>query len=421
MIKTKITKIGMFLISIISILLPVISLAGPSNGWVYQNPYPTSNTLLAVKFVTPKKGWIAGEKGTILYTEDGGDTWEAQESGTENDLKSIAFVNEKQGWMVGNAGTIIYTEDGGKTWLPKIYTGLSLHKVFFANDKEGWIGGDKGFLLHTKDAGKKWEEVEIGTKASIAGIFFRKPDTGWLLAGGMIYRTTDGGKNWVASQLPMQIPKTGETGKIGGGMSAAGYTEMPEEWWQGDVYFADDKHGWAVVGLWYLFHTEDGGKTWAAKDLGYMSYGLGRISFVDEKNGCAAGSSVLCTEDGGKTWNERLGIGPGDRGDIDDFRVDLWGINLVNSKEGWVVSSWDGLIAKTEDGGKTWKAKTRKAKGKPYFLNEKTGWIIVGYQGGGIMKTDDGGDTWSIQTKIKVDANIEPYHTYISDVFLLMV
>lgn len=68
------------LVSIISILLPAISLAGSSNGWIYQNPYPTSNTLLAVKFVTPKKGWIAREKGTILYTEDGGDIWEAQEN-----------------------------------------------------------------------------------------------------------------------------------------------------------------------------------------------------------------------------------------------------------------------------------------------------------------------------------------------------
>ena len=68
------------LVSIISILLPAISLAGSFNGWIYQNPYPTSNTLLAVKFVTPKKGWIAGEKGTILYTEDGGESWEAQES-----------------------------------------------------------------------------------------------------------------------------------------------------------------------------------------------------------------------------------------------------------------------------------------------------------------------------------------------------
>ncbi len=64
---------------------PVVSFAGSWNGWLYQNPYPTSNTLLAVKFATPKRGWIAEVQGTILYTEDGGETWEFQESGTEQD------------------------------------------------------------------------------------------------------------------------------------------------------------------------------------------------------------------------------------------------------------------------------------------------------------------------------------------------
>jgi photosystem II stability/assembly factor-like uncharacterized protein len=73
------------------------SLAGSWNGWIYQNPYPTSNNLFAVKFITSMKGWVVGKYGTILYTEDGGDTWVAQESGTEEDLMRVTFVNEKAG------------------------------------------------------------------------------------------------------------------------------------------------------------------------------------------------------------------------------------------------------------------------------------------------------------------------------------
>ena len=52
--------------------IPAVSSARSWNGWIYQDPYPTSNHLYAVKFVTPKKGWIAGEQGAILYTENGG-------------------------------------------------------------------------------------------------------------------------------------------------------------------------------------------------------------------------------------------------------------------------------------------------------------------------------------------------------------
>ena len=44
-------------------------------------PSSTSHTLTAVHFVGPTTGWVVGEKGTILHTEDGGDTWVSQAAG----------------------------------------------------------------------------------------------------------------------------------------------------------------------------------------------------------------------------------------------------------------------------------------------------------------------------------------------------
>ena len=91
-----------YLIALLALILlssiPTITFAGSWNGWIYQNPYPTSSSLLAVKFVSRQKGWIAGENGTILYTEDGGRTWAAQESGTEKKVKSLFLsTNDKAG------------------------------------------------------------------------------------------------------------------------------------------------------------------------------------------------------------------------------------------------------------------------------------------------------------------------------------
>lgn len=83
MIKKNLVKKGIVVFAaMLFSLAPIQSHAGHWNGWIYQNPYPTKNTLLAVKFITPNKGWIVGQYGTILYTEDGGENWEAQESGT---------------------------------------------------------------------------------------------------------------------------------------------------------------------------------------------------------------------------------------------------------------------------------------------------------------------------------------------------
>ncbi len=392
--KKTIRTIALFFIAVACFIgaIPSKSIAGPWNGWFYQNQYPTSNTLLSVKFVTPNKGWIVGDKGTILHTADGGENWEEQASGTGNALTSIAFLDEKTGWIAGNGGSILHTTDGGKTWKPQGTTKEGLHKIFFLNEKEGWAVGDNGTVLHTTDSGRKWEKQEIGTDRNIASVYFIDPQSGWVLAGDEVFITRDGGKQWVTSKLPIENQGSGSVdgSRIISGMN----DQLSYEWWQGDIYFVDDKKGYVVVGLWQILRTEDGGKTWVNQSShGYMSYGLGHISFSDAQKGCVAGSSIFCTEDGGKTWKEQLGIQPGNRGDIDGIMVSIWGLSFVNQTTAWAVGN-EGQILKTEDGGKSWKQKSRKYLKSPYFLNQKTGWRFEQ----DILRTNDGSDTWQVQS-----------------------
>lgn len=376
-----------------------LSSAGPWNGWIYQNPYPTSNTLLAVKFITPKKGWIAGEKGTILYTEDGGDTWEAQESGTEQDIKSIIFVNEKTGWAAGDRGVIIHTEDGGKTWVAQGDIISTLNKVYFVNEKEGWAVGNEGTVLHTIDGGKKWEKINAGIWRTIASIYFIDSKSGWIIAGDEISRTVDGGKTWEKTSLNIKIPRSGKAGR--GPMMSRIDEQMPPDWAKGDIFFSDHKNGWAVIGLYFIFHTTDGGKTWETKDLGFMTYGLSTIAFSDEKHGCVGGTTIFCTEDGGKTWQERMGVKAGERETVGGSLLTIWGISFPEKTTGMAIG-FNGQIMKTEDSGKSWNAISRGQHYFAYFLDPKTGWD-VGYddksEKGSIIKTEDGGETWKVQKK----------------------
>jgi photosystem II stability/assembly factor-like uncharacterized protein len=388
------------------------SLAGSWNGWIYQNAYPTANTLLGVKFVTPKKGWAVGTFGTILYTEDGGMNWELQESGTGQDLRAVTFVNEKVGWAVGNGGVILHTEDGGKIWKPQGNATTSLYKIYFVNEQEGWVGGDRGTLLYTTDGGKNWEKKEIGTSMAIAGIFFINQTTGWILSGGKVYRTVDGGKNWNMSKLPpVKIPMPGYVK----GPRPMILEEQTDHDWEGDIYFANEKKGWVVLNRWFVFNTEDGGKTWESKEVDNT---VATMAFPDEKNGCASGSSILCTEDGGKTWKERLGARPGDSVVIEGFLINIQDMSFANKLEGWAVGGAgdqvgiaDGQIMKTEDGGKSWRMISRSyPPWRRYFINDKVGWRIqnifdIGKEKGRIVRTDDGGDTWTVQKEF--DTNID--------------
>lgn len=371
--------------------------AGTWNGWIYQNPYPTSNTLLAVKFVTAGKGWVAGEKGTILYTEDSGDTWVAQESGTEKNISGIAFVNEKQGWAVGNDGLIIHTVDGGETWkVQTSNTSRAFNQVYPLNDKEAWIVGSEGAVLHTSNGGNEWEKPDTGIERSIASIQFINAQLGWLLAGDEVYGTQDGGKKWNRlGKLPIdKLPRSGKVGdKVDGDLIL---NIMPEElgddWGKGEIYFSDEKNGWAVVGIWFIFHTQDGGITWDNQlTTGYMSYGQGQISFRDKQKGCVIGTSILCTEDG-KTWTERLGIKPAGSKSIEGFTVIPRGIDFFNESIGWVVGN-GGQIMKTEDGGKTWNMVSRQNDcGGPFFVNSMSGWAYG--DDDAICQTDNGGKSW---------------------------
>ncbi|MEW6066820.1 MAG: YCF48-related protein [Nitrospirota bacterium] len=393
MIKKHLAKKGIvvFVAMLFSLAL-IQSSDGSWNGWIYQNPYPTRNTLLSVKFITPQKGWVVGEHGTILYTEDGGESWEAQESGTEEDLKSVIFLNERLGWVVGNGGVLIHTEDGGKKWERQGKIRVDLHNIFFINEKEGWAGGMMGTFLHTKDGGKNWNKEDIGAWSDIANIFFLNPNTGWVLSGGKVYRTKDGGKNWEKSELPPVRLLNGR------------YIKPTEHGWEGNVYFINDKKGWSTVGLRSIFHTEDGGKTWQVIQV---PNSVDRIAFTDEKNGCIAGASIFCTEDGGKTWKERLGAKPGDAAMLDGYRVAIWGLSFANRTIGWAVGAWGGQIFKTEDGGRSWKVKSRKYRWDVYFMDSKTGWSLEYKPNkGSIAKTEDGGNTWKVQKEFDTDIEV---------------
>ena len=60
-----------------------------------------------IQFTDSLNGWLAGCSGLIMHTKDGGITWNLTDSGTSSHLRGISFISPDKGWVVGDEGTII--------------------------------------------------------------------------------------------------------------------------------------------------------------------------------------------------------------------------------------------------------------------------------------------------------------------------
>src|SRR5262245_7087270 len=167
-----------------------------------------------------------------------------------------------------------------------------------------------------------------------------------------------------------------------------------------DIWFADERHGWAVGGGYdiqggIIGRTQDGGVTWSyatgfvGRWPGVSSFAFTAVQFVDSLNGCTIGSGgqIFLTSDGGENWrNVRAGGGEG-----------LGDLQFIDRYDGWALGG-SGLLA-TTDGGESWNWVVRSRAENGYlggnaiwFLDRYTG-FLAGYPY--VMKTIDGGETWT--------------------------
>src|SRR6266851_2013228 len=77
-------------------LLFALLRAGPTSaqsGWYLQPPWPAGEFLASVSTPDPSTIVAVGERGRIVRSTDGGETWTRQDSGTSNVLLGVSFVD----------------------------------------------------------------------------------------------------------------------------------------------------------------------------------------------------------------------------------------------------------------------------------------------------------------------------------------
>ena len=95
-----------------------------------------SYLLFDVHFINDKVGYAVGDRGEILYTNNGGKDWQSQDSQTTECFGGTHFVNESVGWAVAEFGTMLHTKNGGRTWeSQETNTVYFLLGVFFVDER----------------------------------------------------------------------------------------------------------------------------------------------------------------------------------------------------------------------------------------------------------------------------------------------
>lgn len=260
-------------------------------------------------------------------------------------LNDVGFATEEIGWVAGDKGLILYTSDGGKTWMPQLggdpqnaapdvqALRVLSEKVAFAAQPAA--SGDHA-LLRTTD-GENW--TQSGTVAQHRGDFeFTSAETGAYVSGDGIFHTVNAGKTW----------KKAYTCRLS--ITIQGLARQVDCHFE-DLHFPSPQVGYAVSrsieGVAFVVaKTTDGGATWTAWPVDFAKPGGEHAYFLDEQRGFARlwGGNVLRTDDGGKTWTAVAGLtlagGKAARLDFADQEV------------GWGVEGQ--TMAFTTDGGRRW-------------------------------------------------------------------
>jgi photosystem II stability/assembly factor-like uncharacterized protein len=277
--------------------------------------------------------------------------------------------------------------------------GRDLNAVYFVDDKRGWVGGDGGLLSYTQDGGANWIERPLGTEQSINDIYFVGKDTGFVLAGGSIFGTNDGGHAWREAHKFSPAEFAGATPELyslrfngkkrawvvgstsrddvivnsilaitrDGGASWV-ILRAPTQQELIHIDFVDEKRGWIVGAAGAILHTDDAGETWT-KQSSETTGTLYHVDFRNERQGLAVGErgTILRTDDGGRTWSKVES----------PTRSTLLSVQFVSEGEVWSAGR-GGVILRSGNGGRTWVEQESNTKQNLYalFMDKKNGWAV---------------------------------------------
>lgn len=392
------------LVSCLTILVVQSSKSQDIARWQWINPRPTPNNLTDLQMLDAQTGWAVGYFGTILKTEDGGQTWNPQFSEFTNHLNGVHFQDANHGWIAGNEGMILKTTDSGIHWnqVSGVPINVSFTDIQILNSSTVVAITKEGKIFRTTDGGQNWTDVPLSQSNALTKLQFVNQTTGWAVgAGGRILKTTNAGAIWVAQSA----------NNVG-------------------TYFSlcmlNENLGWITSAGSTIYKTTNGGQNWTSVSVGNFTLNITSIDFLNSNIGIVGidNTNIRTTTDGGQTWQSQspigsspgqikilgptkiLYVGSGGRtgrstnfgqnwtNNSVDLVQNLNGLEIVG--ESTLYTSTYGKILKSTDGGFHWQSITIPVSGIASKIRFTTKSIGYAMGSGFLLKTMDEGISWNL-------------------------
>lgn len=257
----------------------------------YDSTFTTSFN--GVHFLNSQTGWAVGGALQIRKTTNGGFNWVRQiPPPLAGVLNSVYFFDENTGIAIGRKtanynSCILRTTNSGVIWSEIIASASNENELFgqfWFNSSTGWICG-KNILLKSTNGGLNYINYYSNIPPTVNGqnallsIHFENPSTGWIGGSNLdhknIYKTTNGGVNWIFQDNPV-----------------AQYTYSQIN----DICFIDNNRGWAAHGTpgsGTILFTTNSGVNWLIDDNTNTWFDC--LWTVND-------ATVNCGASGGKIW-----------------------------------------------------------------------------------------------------------------------
>ncbi|MCP2006737.1 YCF48-related protein [Duganella violaceipulchra] len=212
----------------------------------------------------------AGERGTILYSDDAGASWRQASVPVGVSLTALQFIDARHGWAVGHQGVVLHSADGGATWSKQLdgiqaaalvlkaaaeVTPQDLERALadarhlvadgpdkpfldlhFANARNGYVLGAYNLLFKTDDGGATWQpwQQHVANPKGLHLYGMRGTGDALYLAGeqGLLLRSIDQGGSFSALASPYKGSYFGLLAARGGALVAFGL--RGNAYWSGD-------------------------------------------------------------------------------------------------------------------------------------------------------------------------------------------
>ncbi|MBK8551993.1 MAG: T9SS type A sorting domain-containing protein [Ignavibacteria bacterium] len=276
--------------------------AGFSSATTTQSGFRrnTSLTTSACPFVWGQQSGTLNNVGFTLGSTNCAYSWTTQTSGTAQALRSVKAVNDMVVWAAGNAGTVRKTTDGGASWTdgnpnPGVINGL-IYNIDAIDANTAWCTTSPAatYIYKTTNGGTNWVQVFEQTGGFINAIEFINSTTGFaqgdpVSARWSLWKTTDAGSTWDSAGL--YLPQVG---------TEAGWVNS---------LLTRGNNIWFGTNNTKSYNSTNFGSAWTSGvTTGLLnSYS---IHFNSNSLGLAGGTAIVKSTDGGATYTS-VGTAPG--------------------------------------------------------------------------------------------------------------